>query len=665
MSLYLMLRQKSFIITALIFAFLGIIGVNPVKAADRKLNNREKQQLNYYLEQSRNFSSNDNKLALLYADSAYTYAEKINSLSGMADALFEKSLFYRSTDNQKALKFSLLADSLFQVAGNREGEIRAKRVSGTFLIYQGRFPESLKQLQNALRLAEKFQVKEEIPKVYNNLSVFYNLRNETDKARVYLYMAIKEAEVLGMEDFLSNAYGNLGIAYHHYETLDSAEYFYNKALAIAQKTQNIRNILLIKGNLGSVYENRYEYDRAIETYSEAEKLAVQVKDDASVARNMTKIGELWYKSATDSISVRIKGSSVTGLNRKVRIEKGIDLLEKALGIYRSIGWASDEVWVLRFLSEAYSLKGDNRLALEYFKSATRMNDSLSQIQKDKEIAELEVKRENELKDREIEILKQRELVQEANLAKERTRRKGLLVILGLISVAAVVFFRQRNIISKEKDRSEALLLNILPEEIADELKQNGQTEARLIQQVTVLFTDFKDFTQVAETMTPSELVAEINIYFSEFDRIMDKYGIEKIKTIGDAYMAAGGLPTENSTNHFDVAAAAIEIRDFIANLRKARLAANLKAFDIRIGIHTGPVVAGIVGVKKFAYDIWGDTVNTASRMESSGEPGKINISQDTYELVKDKYVCTYRGKLQAKHKGEMDMYFLEHESVKN
>lgn len=203
------------------------------------------------------------------------------------------------------------------------------------------------------------------------------------------------------------------------------------------------------------------------------------------------------------------------------------------------------------------------------------------------------------------------------------------------------------------------MLNILPDEVAQELKLNGSTEARQMDEVTVLFTDFKGFTEVAATLTPKELVEEINECFSTFDRIVEKYNVEKIKTIGDAYMAAGGLPKSNDTHAEDVVKAAFEIQLYMEKLKARRILENKLFFEIRMGIHTGPVVAGIVGVKKFAYDIWGDTVNTASRMESSGEIGKVNVSGTTYNLVKNLFSCQYRGKVLAKGKGEIDMYFIE------
>ena len=214
-------------------------------------------------------------------------------------------------------------------------------------------------------------------------------------------------------------------------------------------------------------------------------------------------------------------------------------------------------------------------------------------------------------------------------------------------------------LQSEKEKTDELLLNILPLDIARELKEKGYAEAQKYESVSVLFTDFKGFSIIAEKMSAAELVAEIDYCFKEFDRIIQKYGIEKIKTIGDAYMVVGGLPVTNTTHALDVINAGIEIRDFIEEHKKGMIAQNKPIFEVRIGIHTGNVVAGIVGLKKFAYDIWGDTVNVAARMESSSEAGKINISGATYQLVKDHFKCTYRGKIKAKNKGEVDMYFVE------
>ncbi|WP_345160499.1 adenylate/guanylate cyclase domain-containing protein [Pontibacter saemangeumensis] len=253
---------------------------------------------------------------------------------------------------------------------------------------------------------------------------------------------------------------------------------------------------------------------------------------------------------------------------------------------------------------------------------------------------------------------------------------GIYVLFYGLVILAFIKIKHRNLIASkkslekqvyertaqlevEKKKSDDLLLNILPAETAEELKSTGRARARSYEAVTVLFTDFKDFTKISEHLTPEELVSVIDFYFCAFDRIISSYKIEKIKTIGDAYMCAGGLPDPNANTPTDVVKAALEILQFVKNLNPDNKQLKKHKFEIRVGIHTGPVVAGIVGTTKFAYDIWGDTVNTAARMETCGEEGKVNISGATYEIIKDEFRCTYRGKVDAKNKGDIDMYFVE------
>ncbi|MDH5657491.1 MAG: adenylate cyclase, partial [Spirochaetia bacterium] len=210
-----------------------------------------------------------------------------------------------------------------------------------------------------------------------------------------------------------------------------------------------------------------------------------------------------------------------------------------------------------------------------------------------------------------------------------------------------------------RKKSDELLLNILPAQIADELKENGSAKPRRYEMVTVLFTDFKGFTQIAEKMEAEKLIDELDFCFHYFDHLAEIYNLEKIKTIGDSYMCAGGVPGANRSNPIEAILAALNIQRFMKMMADEKKENYESFWELRIGMHTGPVVAGVVGKNKFAYDIWGDTVNTASRMESAGEPGKINISVDTYNYVKEYFKCTPRGKIAAKNKGEIDMYFLE------
>jgi adenylate cyclase len=194
---------------------------------------------------------------------------------------------------------------------------------------------------------------------------------------------------------------------------------------------------------------------------------------------------------------------------------------------------------------------------------------------------------------------------------------------------------------------------------SEELKANGFARPVRFDSVTVVFTDFVGFTRISERLSPEEVVDELDKCFSYFDQVTEKYGLEKLKTIGDSFMCAGGLPIPNKTHAIDCCLAALEIQAFMNQMREIKTSQGFEYWELRLGINTGPIVAGVVGHKKFAYDVWGDTVNTASRLESTGIAGKINISKSTYELVSPLFVCGHRGKVAAKNKGEIDMYFLD------
>lgn len=249
------------------------------------------------------------------------------------------------------------------------------------------------------------------------------------------------------------------------------------------------------------------------------------------------------------------------------------------------------------------------------------------------------------------------------------------IIYGLLFISAIIFIlikRKRKFegekskleriinertaeLQREKEVTEEILANLLPKDTVTQLKNKGKASSEKFDLVTVLFSDIEGFTKIAEQMNPEQLIDDLDNFFFHFDSVVEKYNIEKIKTIGDAYMCAGGIPYKNRTNPVEVVLAAIEMQDYMRQLKQK----DINIWDLRIGIHTGAVIAGVVGHKKLSYDIWGDTVNTASRMESSGEAGKINISGHTYELVKEFFVCEYRGRMPVKYKGDVDMYFVK------
>nr|MBP7585029.1 adenylate/guanylate cyclase domain-containing protein [Spirochaetota bacterium] len=237
---------------------------------------------------------------------------------------------------------------------------------------------------------------------------------------------------------------------------------------------------------------------------------------------------------------------------------------------------------------------------------------------------------------------------------------GMMVSLIVMSY---YFYKQTSYaeinLEKEKKKSDLLLLNVLPAEVADELKRAGVSKPSRIENVTVLFADFHGFHALAEYMTPEELIDELDLCFTKFDKIIERHGLEKLKTMGHAYMCAAGVPRGNRSAAADCVEAAMEMLAFMKEMKRDKTANGEKYWDVRIGMNTGPVVAGVIGNRKFVYDIWGDTVNVASRMLTTGLPGKINISRSTYSAVRQHYACRFRGKVRAKNKGRLDQFYVQ------
>jgi class 3 adenylate cyclase len=300
----------------------------------------------------------------------------------------------------------------------------------------------------------------------------------------------------------------------------------------------------------------------------------------------------------------------------------------------------------------YRGKKVNRVLREQRNALVQKNEEINQQNEEISTQRDNIEQQNmALQQQKEEILTQRDSIEQQNIILQQQKEEIM---------AQRDFLSELNSeIAEERDKSDNLLLNIMPAEIAQELKQTGKVAPRYFEMATVMFTDFKGFTRIAEKLTPEQIVQELNRCFQAFDEIIEKYDLEKIKTMGDGYLCAGGIPIANKTNPIDAIKAGLAMIDFMNDLKKQKELTNEPIWEVRVGIHTGPLVAGVIGKNKFAFDIWGDTVNVASRLEASGEPGKVNISGDTYELVKSYFKCSYRGKIFAKNKGEIDMYFVD------
>ncbi len=312
----------------------------------------------------------------------------------------------------------------------------------------------------------------------------------------------------------------------------------------------------------------------------------------------------------------------------------------------------------QILVEIYAMQGDYEKAFQYKNENAWLTLKLNEETEQEGLMILEL--QHQIEQRQLERLKE-EQQQIADLRASKIKSNAFAGGLILFLVLSALIFRQYKQTRTEKERSDALLLNILPEQTARELKKTGVTTAHQFENVTILFGDIVGFTKIAEKLNAQNLVKEIDTYFRAFDDIMETYGLEKIKTVGDAYVAVGGMPHNNKATASDVVSAAIAMQEKVEALSKDRLRLNMPAFELRVGLHTGNVIAGVVGSKKFQYDIWGDAVNIAARMEQNSFPGKINISEDTFKRVHENFTCISRGQIEAKNKGMINMYFVEHQ----
>ncbi|MFN3530153.1 MAG: adenylate/guanylate cyclase domain-containing protein [Bacteroidia bacterium] len=560
-------------------------------------------------------------------------------------------------------------------------------------------PDALNDLK-ALQLLEHHLKKNEdscrLAQVNSWKSNRYDLLGQLDSALHCVQLGLKQFSPKCDSQILMSLYANLTGIYLSLELNDEVISTANLGLAAwnpSWPSNKSKDALFTNKAIAQIYLG--DTDAGLETFKILlgdARAANNLTNQMNACNNIAALFGMMYQStlnpayldsASTYISTAVSVSKILGVhddlclpymnlasiaNDKKDYNKALFFLDSAK-IYMREGQNLAFASTISLTSSiAFEGKGDLKNALLELRKHLALKDSLMNTEKLKVVSEMQEKYESEKKERqikELEVAGLNAILREEKLT--QTRNIYLFGALGILLLAVGLWSRlqytrrAKAIIQTERDRSEELLLNILPEETARELKEKGSAEARLIDQVTVLFTDFKGFTAMSEQLSPKELVKDLHECFSEFDRICEKYGIEKIKTIGDAYMAAGGLPTTNQTHAHDVLLASLEMAAFVEAGKKQKIALNLPYFEIRIGVHTGPVVAGIVGIKKFQYDIWGDTVNTASRMESSGAVGKVNISQATYALLKDDPELQFesRGKIEVKGKGEVEQWFAQ------
>lgn len=612
---------------------LFVLGTVAARAADTT-------QINELLEKSKEFQRTDQDASLRFATEAYTLSKEISYAKGVADAqLFIGSILYANGKVDTSRR--LINDALQSYAAN--GNSHGAGVASLYLSY-----------------------------IYVDLGM-------KDSAFAAVFAAMKWNQHTHDSFALAQNYIQLGNLHLDYGDPKQAFQNYSLAATISERHHYTENLISAWDGLGHYCLKSRDYQTGLIYFLKVDSASRKSEDHYTIAQNLTNIA-LCQESLKDFRTAKVNynlalqaclklnmlGNVALGYynvgsihlelfkvdSNTANIDSAIINLDSAI-TYASL--SNDIVRLARsyrLLAEAHANKRNFADAYTFQLLYSQLSDSIINNEKVKQIAEMQTRYETEKKEQQIVLLDAQ------NKTKSAQRNILILSSLLLLSLAIAIFIGLLRT-KKQRQISESLLLNILPHEVANELKQKGSAEAQYFDEVTVMFTDIVDFTGITEKHSPQELVELLHTCFKAFDAIISKYKLEKIKTIGDSYLCAGGLPLVNKTHALDIVRAGLEIQEFMKEHKLQRLKEGKIPIEMRLGIHTGPVVAGIVGVRKFAYDIWGETVNTASRMEHSGEAGKVNISAATYSRIKNNFSCTARGQVEIKHNKLIEMYFVE------
>ncbi|NND76626.1 MAG: tetratricopeptide repeat protein [Flavobacteriales bacterium] len=586
--------------------------------------------------------------AFYFAELQYDFAKSKDLKRQMAMALTTQGICYWfKGDNSNGLERLNQSLTLFEELKDKRGMPTALNSLGGIHYNLGQYPKALEYFQRSLTIADDIQDKRAKASALANIGNVYIARENTVSALEYLHKALALQKELNYSAGEANTMNAIGSVYIDEGDNQKGLEYISENLAYYEEQGDQMGKALALNNIGIIYNDLKDYSKALEYSKNALSIYKEHGDNGNMCGALLNIGEIYANQTKHTLA--------------------LEYCKEALALAEESGVIEFQKTACQCIYNAYKALGKGNEALVYLEKMNLVDDSLNAEETTKKLQQMEF--EKQMLADSLATAEEARLVEETHKEEVRKKNKTRNALIGgglfLFLIAGGIYSRLRFTrkakaeIEKEKDRSENLLLNILPADIAAELKEKGKADARDFEMVSILFTDFKGFTAASEKLSAQDLVLEINTCFEAFDGIMGKYGIEKIKTIGDAYMAAGGLPVPTDDSVQNTVLAALEMQAFISD-RKSRMdTAGKPAFEMRVGIHTGPVVAGIVGVKKFQYDIWGDTVNTASRMESSGEVGKVNISEATYDLIRSnpQFAFENRGKIEAKGKGEMEMWF--------
>lgn len=639
-----MVFKRFIVLLSVLFIQLIVFGQKDERA---KPSPKDTAYVNKLIKESASHFIDDQALSIELAIQARDLAKRTHYESGLAYSFKNIGIInYYQGDYFKSLENYNQALKIFLSIKENVGISNMYSNIGVIYYNQADYVKALENHLLSLKYAEQTNDKLRILTALNNVGGVYYIKPATyDKALEYYFRALPLCEELGNTNNLGAISVNIGNIYFNKGMDDEALSYFNKSLKAYGTSDGIQNSYIAMGKL---FLREGNYDNALNSLKKALSISDNFKDDLSKVQTLYVFGNLYIAKADYP-------TALSYYNKAAKIASNMPPNDDTKDLYKA-------------MAETYNKSSDYHDAFKYLTLFSGMKDSIYNIAADKKLANLQFDFDLQKKEGEISLLTKDKALNELQIKKQTFARNafaGGLVLVFLITLLIFRNFRAKvktnKILDHKNAQIEHLILNILPSEVAHELQEKGKATPRNYESVSVLFTDFKSFTKLTTNMNPEHLVEELNEWFMAFDDIVSKYNLEKIKTIGDSYMCAGGIPSPYPGHAYNIVKAGLEIQDHIAAKNKTTKAAGLTPWDLRVGIHVGPLVAGVVGRSKYAYDIWGSTVNIASRMESNGEAGRVNISAQTYELVKDRFICSYRGKIDAKNVGEVDMYFVERE----
>jgi class 3 adenylate cyclase len=600
-----------------------------------------------------------------------------------ADALHNKGMaLLKKGQTSEALDSFNASFNLMQEFGMIAEMAKIQAEAAVALVRASAYVDAIEMFEKSLNSFTEIEDKKGIARILGNLGIVYYTKGNYPVAIDSYVKSIQLKEEIKDSDGVAITLNSLGNLNKETGDLDKALLFLNQALTVFESINHAIGIGSALSNIGEVYALKKEYAKAIEyfersieikkTTNHRDGIAVSLFNIGSALFQMGELSSAYYhceQSEQLRIDIGMKDNfeSVYILKSKIKLEQAdynlaLNFAEKALTMSKENGILKREMEALHLLMSANLKLNRHQQALNYLLKYNDIKDSVNHKDLQKKVLERGFEFEYSQKHyADSMAFATKETIKNLEIEKQQANINRQRIALGSSIGGFLLILLLAFSIHRGKKRSDNLLLNILPKEVAQELKKKGYADAKEFDQATVLFTDFVGFTELSTKLSASELVAEIDVCFKAFDHIITKHKLEKIKTIGDAYMAAGGLHTPKISEPADVVRAGLEMQVFIEQRKIENESIGKPAFRMRIGIHSGPVIAGIVGVKKFQYDIWGDTVNTASRMESSGKERKVNISESTYVLVKDIPGLHFesRGKIETKGKGMIEMFFVD------